>query len=425
MKHTNKKGFTIVELVIVIAVIAILAAVLIPTFSNLIKKANISNDTAIAKNLNTAAISAQADTFAQAIEAAKEAGYLVGHLNAKADNIFFVWDDSTNQFLLYDLDAKKVLYSNTKEYSAAGENWYFTVNTKAEKDAVLAAFGETKVNCNYLVGDVAALKEVLAAGGEVYLDESLVLDTDNRLEFVTEGANVELTLGSAQLTSNGVIADKFPIDIKKGTIVINGGVIGALGSDVDLDGKVYSTPINSDEGTTVTLNETVFNGDDNVPVQFCGTATLNNVTVNGGYIYSIRNAQVTLNNCEVYNTTNIALWVTNTYKGDDGKYHYDGASTLTVNGGKYESALTDAGWGTVSIHDGTVNINDGEFISAEGHMFGLIGTTCPKIVITGGTFNNATFDELVAEGVEAWEDLCAGDYNVEISADGKTVTITK
>ncbi len=36
----SKKGFTIVELVIVIAVIAILAAVLIPTFSNVISKAN-------------------------------------------------------------------------------------------------------------------------------------------------------------------------------------------------------------------------------------------------------------------------------------------------------------------------------------------------------------------------------------------------
>lgn len=36
----NKKGFTIVELVIVIAVIAILAAVLIPTFSSVIEKAN-------------------------------------------------------------------------------------------------------------------------------------------------------------------------------------------------------------------------------------------------------------------------------------------------------------------------------------------------------------------------------------------------
>lgn len=36
----NKKGFTIVELVIVIAVIAILAAVLIPTFSSVINNAN-------------------------------------------------------------------------------------------------------------------------------------------------------------------------------------------------------------------------------------------------------------------------------------------------------------------------------------------------------------------------------------------------
>ena len=39
MKRNNKKGFTIVELVIVIAVIAILAAVLIPTFSGIVTKA--------------------------------------------------------------------------------------------------------------------------------------------------------------------------------------------------------------------------------------------------------------------------------------------------------------------------------------------------------------------------------------------------
>lgn len=39
MKKTNKKGFTLVELVIVIAVIAILAAVLIPVFTNIIGNA--------------------------------------------------------------------------------------------------------------------------------------------------------------------------------------------------------------------------------------------------------------------------------------------------------------------------------------------------------------------------------------------------
>ena len=53
MKKTNKKGFTIVELVIVIAVIAILAAVLIPTFSGVIEAANQSSAMSAAKNAYT------------------------------------------------------------------------------------------------------------------------------------------------------------------------------------------------------------------------------------------------------------------------------------------------------------------------------------------------------------------------------------
>ena len=51
MKKLNKKGFTIVELVIVIAVIAILAAVLIPTFSGVVDKAN--NSAALQEARNT------------------------------------------------------------------------------------------------------------------------------------------------------------------------------------------------------------------------------------------------------------------------------------------------------------------------------------------------------------------------------------
>jgi|GEM_PF-3210167 len=39
MKTMNKKGFTLVELAIVIAVIAILAAIMIPTFGAIIEKA--------------------------------------------------------------------------------------------------------------------------------------------------------------------------------------------------------------------------------------------------------------------------------------------------------------------------------------------------------------------------------------------------
>lgn len=50
MKRNNKKGFTIVELVIVIAVIAILAGVLIPTFAGITKKAKDSKALQEAQN---------------------------------------------------------------------------------------------------------------------------------------------------------------------------------------------------------------------------------------------------------------------------------------------------------------------------------------------------------------------------------------
>ena len=62
MKKTNRKGFTIVELVIVIAVIAILAAVLIPTFAGMIDKANDSKALQNATNVLKAYIADNAAT---------------------------------------------------------------------------------------------------------------------------------------------------------------------------------------------------------------------------------------------------------------------------------------------------------------------------------------------------------------------------
>ena len=76
----NRKGFTIVELVIVIAVIAILAGVLIPTFGGMIKKANESKALQEAKNAYTADLAlldGQAekyDTYAKTTDSAIATG---------------------------------------------------------------------------------------------------------------------------------------------------------------------------------------------------------------------------------------------------------------------------------------------------------------------------------------------------------------
>ena len=62
MKKMNKKGFTIVELVIVIAVIAILAAVMIPTFSGIVDRAKNSAALQEVKNAYTATITEELST---------------------------------------------------------------------------------------------------------------------------------------------------------------------------------------------------------------------------------------------------------------------------------------------------------------------------------------------------------------------------
>ena len=67
MRNTNKKGFTIVELVVVVAVIAILAAVLIPTFSGIIAKANLSADQSAVTNMNKILATKECATISDAI----------------------------------------------------------------------------------------------------------------------------------------------------------------------------------------------------------------------------------------------------------------------------------------------------------------------------------------------------------------------
>ncbi len=113
---TNKRAFTIVELVIVIAVIAILAAVLIPTFSNLVKKAQTSKDTQLIRNLNTAlsvdkATGNEHNTMTDALKAAKEAGYDVEKINASNTDNEILWDGINDAFCY--LEGKELENNNS------------------------------------------------------------------------------------------------------------------------------------------------------------------------------------------------------------------------------------------------------------------------------------------------------------------------
>jgi len=104
MRRNNRKGFTIVELVIVIAVIAILAAVLIPTFASLIKKANMSVDMQMVRQMNTIlateeTVDGKPGTAAEAKQILIDNG-VTDFIPSETLNVYY-WVGSENRVMLW------------------------------------------------------------------------------------------------------------------------------------------------------------------------------------------------------------------------------------------------------------------------------------------------------------------------------------
>ena len=101
----KKKGFTIVELVIVIAVIGVLAAVLIPTFISLNKKAEKAADSSLVSNLNTALRIKEGEDgkknkyLHEAVLDLDDFGYKVTNIVARSEENI-VWDEVNDEFVL-------------------------------------------------------------------------------------------------------------------------------------------------------------------------------------------------------------------------------------------------------------------------------------------------------------------------------------
>lgn len=99
----RSRAFTIVELVIVIAVIGVLSAVLIPTFINLLAKANQASSELLVRNLNNSLAIHEIEEGKnryplEAIEDIATQGYTEADLKVSDDTIY--WNDIDNRFYL-------------------------------------------------------------------------------------------------------------------------------------------------------------------------------------------------------------------------------------------------------------------------------------------------------------------------------------
>ena len=207
MKLNKRKGFTVVELVIVIAIIAVLAAVLIPTFAGLVRKANISKDTQLVRNLNTALATAteKPKTMYEALQIAADAGYLVDKINASATSNEILYDSKNNVFCYYNATNPS---EGSVEYipeSAQGSQIndpaeYYLLWKIYDKDDDIPAAADQKFSV-YLADDAK-----VPADGKLTVSVGFDAGTNTKVNDVTyngkKGNSVILRTNGGKLTVN-------------------------------------------------------------------------------------------------------------------------------------------------------------------------------------------------------------------------------
>jgi len=273
MRNTNKKGFTIVELVIVVAVIAILAAVLIPTFSSIIRKANISNDTVIVKEINTIIAAENAtnefEGFEDVITALYSNGFHLANLNTKTNNCFFVWDSKTNQMLLVDAkDNFNVLFPENG-YTAKGADWNLVCS---DKD-LLTEFDLGDITVKYAVSSADSLNEIIATGTteSIFIDENFEIEEGTAIVFDGAGEH-KLILGESSLSTNGTI-NGAPVYVANSTLTIEGGSLNVSGKFTNQHGT-FNCAIGYDGGAILHVDD----------VNFMGITGINGTMVTDGHV---------------------------------------------------------------------------------------------------------------------------------------------
>lgn len=239
MKASKKRGFTIIELVIVIAVIAILAAVLIPTFANIIQKANVANDVALARNMNTILIADEATNgrstdMYDVLIALEQGGFKLENLNPRADGNVFAWDKANNQIVYLEKGSTKPIFQ-AKEIGANKGDLYITTR-KAE---VFADYpGYSYYFASDIKGDITLKGGSCLDTGEFALDGNVYVQTENDVEIHGTIKNtITVNSASGKITNYSVV-ENVVIEKTASTSYHERGHVGAMEIKDSLTGKV-------------------------------------------------------------------------------------------------------------------------------------------------------------------------------------------
>ena len=396
MYRSKRKAFTITELVIVIAVIAILAAVLIPTFSNVVESANksaaMSNcRMAVAEYISMVTLDDDPDNNDVSGMVFSNDGYYFVYMDqklaelgqaGKSNNILNIASDSTT----VDAGALEGFDIQTSRSADAIQTVTFTVNGKS-----------TTVDLNELknTGRALYLYNFQSEDGSKYAGFFVINAADGGDDYVISGANYSLVAGYSKYSESG------PIKIATDTPTIEQPRL------TEVTAQYTGIPVKAGEEVTsvnVTVTATYSDGSSKEVENFTAsdiqsTAGKHNVT------FGYTDGEVTL-------TCQEEVYV---------------ASGLTAT-------LKDEGQPLVLKHNGTVDIDDVYAVYDIAYDLGLGDTTQPaqfakvtdvvsdtvgqtgSVTLTCGAFQ-LTIDNLTVEKV--FDSIKAVYEGGEIEINGK------
>ena len=440
INRNNKKGFTIVELVIVIAVIAILAAVLIPTFAGIIKKANESKDTQLVKNLNTA-LAADTDndkTMAAALVAAAEFGYDIEKINASATDNEILWDSVANVFCYLNGDTIEYIPESVSgEKGAAADLWIIDNEVNDTYSTYLVDYEGTSVEAKHSL-DVSACGaidvtyagtatvNIFTNGGNITVKGGTVNHygvaryLDKTAGTYNEFGTIVADLAEVEKVEDTTGWTKVATEAELTAALTNGGKI-LLTANISVTNNI-ADKANAFEVTKDT--EINLNGYNIIGVHENTSDTLNKNNV----LINVQNASLTLSGYGIvslaYEGTNMqwnALSSTLRLSGSTGTInindavsieHLGGTSmsyaidcyatgnsnTLNINGGALTSTYIAVRWFYPNTNStGTLNVNDG-----------ILSGTSRDIWAQGSSADNASIIKIAdsynvtVDGVNYW-----------------------
>ena len=334
MKKQNKKrGFTVTELVVVVSVIAILSAVLIPTFTGIINKSKMSADQQTVRNMNNVLASIIDD------DGKIEYNDIANALDTKGYNVMNndQWNPSYKGYKAYWLEKKNVIVL------VEGDQIIYPAS---EKGDFVEADATPLKSTNY----VAAVEATTATAAATEVADA-----------INAGQSVTLTKKYAE-----------PIVMNQATKVDENNVVIDLGGNT-LEGGVRET--NSTDGQPKSY----------YAIDNYGELTIKNATLTGRGIENFTGATLTLGEGVTVKAVD----------SNGGACIWNEGGTVVINGGMFTATAGDKGNTTDTIKfepgvinnskNGTVIINGGTF-TAENTGCYLLNSSSGKVTITAGTF---------------------------------------